>query len=174
MVHSVCDDEQLREGSSPRLGRPLPRHYNLAREKSLYEEWSLKRNIENWYFLFPDMQILVDGVWHDGMAVPLQHGTIVTCDAALIRHCTAFPTVVNPDTNTAFGMYFGVQKKVAMHLAGETAKEKNKRKDRKCARSSSDHEMTEDKSKSKSRSQSREYCGGFIIDHRTYSDYKGK
>ena len=87
----------------------------------------LKKNIENWYFLFPDMQIMVDGVWHNGVAVPLQHGTIVTWDATLVRHCTAFPTVIDPEKNAAFGTYFGVQRKVAMHTARETAKEKNER-----------------------------------------------
>jgi len=52
-----------------------------------------KKNIKNWYFIFPDMEILVDGQWHKGVAIPLQHGTVVTWDGNLIRHCTAVPTL---------------------------------------------------------------------------------
>ena len=78
-------------------------------------------SIKNWFFLFPDMQICVDGEWHNGVAVPLQHGTIVTWDATLVRHCTAFPTVTDGN-NCAYGTYFGVAEKVANHLGREEEK----------------------------------------------------
>ena len=99
------------------------------------KNWDPSANIKNWYFIFPDLEILVDGKWRQGVAIPLQHGTVVTRDGNLIRHCTAVPTLEPPhpfpkrkrhenriyktpqpepgsDKSSAWGTYFGIQKTV--------------------------------------------------------------
>ena len=70
-----------------------------------------------------DMQICVDSEWHNGVAVPLQHGTIVTWEVTLVRHCTAYSTVMD-DNNCTYGTYFGVSEKVANHL-GQVEERRN-------------------------------------------------
>ena len=83
-------------------------------------------NIKNWYFLFPDMEIFVNGTWQKGVAIPLRHGTIVSWDARVLRHCTAIPEIINDET-AAFGTFFGIQKKVGTKLEVKHS-EKNQRK----------------------------------------------
>lgn len=87
---------------------------------------SKQRNkfVKNWYFIFPDMDILIDGVWIRGVAIPLQHGTVVTWDARLIRHATAFPSFYDPFTHWGCGTYFGIQNQVAQKLLEESGKKK--------------------------------------------------
>ena len=75
-----------------------------------------KPKVLNWYFLFPNIRVFVGGKWHDGFAIPLSHGTTVTWDAAVIRHCTAKLKKIDPDV-VAYGSYFGAQTKV-MDRAG--------------------------------------------------------
>ena len=37
------------------------------------------------------MEVEINGEWKKGVAVRLQHGTVITWDARLIRHCTSLP-----------------------------------------------------------------------------------
>jgi hypothetical protein len=75
----------------------------------------IESRIINWYFIFPDMEIKVDGEWRKGVAIPLQHGTVVSWDARLLRHCTAMPGFEKYKNgnakSVAFGTYFGIDKK---------------------------------------------------------------
>ena len=71
-------------------------------------------NVDNWYFLFPDLLVDIEGKTYKGFAIPLQHGTVVTWDARLVRHCTAVPKIKVTDAEV-FGTYFGVTTKVANH-----------------------------------------------------------
>lgn len=68
--------------------------------------------IENWYFLFPDMQIFVNGEWHNGVAIPIFPGTAVAWDGRLLRHCTALPSP-KIEGAQAWANYFGIHKDVA-------------------------------------------------------------
>ena len=72
------------------------------------------KNVGNWYFLFPDVIVVVDGKRYNGFAIPLQHGTVVTWDARLVRHCTAVPEIKSRDAEV-YGTYFGVTTKIANH-----------------------------------------------------------
>jgi len=54
---------------------------------------SVQSQVRNWYFIFPDMEIMVKGKWKKGVAIPLQHGTVVSWDACLVCHATAIPTI---------------------------------------------------------------------------------
>ena len=56
----------------------------------------------------------IDGVTYNGFAIPLQHGTVVTWDARLVRHCTAVPLIKKPNAEV-YGTYFGVTTKIANH-----------------------------------------------------------
>jgi hypothetical protein len=95
------------------------------------DETDHKVRIHNWYFLFPDMEIEVNDKWEKGVAIPLQHGTIITWDAKLVRHCTACPDVdkgTERKPNHAYGTYFGIQNQVATRCMEEAEKENKKRK----------------------------------------------
>ena len=71
-----------------------------------------KKSVKNWYFLFPDLFVKVNDTWQRGVAIPLTHGTIVTWDARVVRHCTAYPDIINEEA-FVFGTYFGITDKVA-------------------------------------------------------------
>ena len=80
-------------------------------------------NLTNWYFCFPNMEIFIAGSWVKGVAVPLRHGTVITWDARLIRHCTAFPEfrrkkVQGEEINAsrAYGTYLGIDQRVKKRL----------------------------------------------------------
>ena len=68
--------------------------------------------VKNWYFLFPDLEILVGDQWREGVAIPLQHGTVVAWDSRFLRHCTAVPTLVDKKS-AVWGTYFRIQKILA-------------------------------------------------------------
>ena len=73
-------------------------------------------NVQNWYFLFPDLQVqLEDGTWKTGVAIPLVQGTVITWDARLIRHCTAF-SEKGKKPSMAWGTYFGNDQRVVTGL----------------------------------------------------------
>ena len=81
--------------------------------------------ITNWFFLFPDMEVRIDGEWRKGVAIPLQHGTVISWDARIIRHCTACPHITaipkhrlnaGKPSSCAYGTYFGNQSKVVHKL----------------------------------------------------------
>ena len=74
--------------------------------------------VKNWYFLFPDMEIKISSEWRKDVAIPLQHGTVVSWDAHLLQHCTAIPTINKKKDNrkgepetAAYGTYFGIDKR---------------------------------------------------------------
>ena len=91
-----------------------------------------EKNVNNWYFLFPDLKIKVDGKWKTGVAIPLQHGTVISWDANAYRHCTAAPTIKKSkdgnDKTVACGTFFGIAKKVANYCMMEMEKNSKKRK----------------------------------------------
>lgn len=73
-------------------------------------------NVQNWYFLFPDLQVqLENGTWKTGVAIPLVEGTVITWDARLIRHCTAF-SGKGEKQSKAWGTYFGNDQRVVTGL----------------------------------------------------------
>ena len=97
------------------------------------------KNCRNWYFLFPNMEVRIDGKWKKGVAVKLRHGTVVSWDATVIRHCTALPQDrldqrADRKVSVPCGTYFGVDKKVVGYLNekalpdGRTAEGKEARK----------------------------------------------
>jgi len=94
-------------------------------EENIPRKGSDKIHIKHWYFLFPDLEVQVNGSWRTGVAIPLCHGTVVTWDARMIRHCTACPEIVmkkNDDkkpSSTAWGTYFGNTKNVQEKCARE-------------------------------------------------------
>jgi len=74
----------------------------------------------SWFFLFPNMEVLdSNGKWKKGVAVRLRHGTIITWDARLIRHCTSIPsfrTKNGKQVSQSFGTYFGIDRRVVNAL----------------------------------------------------------
>ena len=67
------------------------------------------------------MEAFVDGEWKKGVAVRLQHGTVVTWDARLIRHCSGLPKLeidkkTGQPKSTTHGTYFGIDGRISKHL----------------------------------------------------------
>jgi len=73
---------------------------------------------------------VVDGKWKTGVAIPLQHGTIISWDANVYRHCTAAPSIEKlregNDKTVACGTFFGIAKKVANYCMEEKQNKKRK------------------------------------------------
>jgi hypothetical protein len=87
-------------------------------------------NIGNWFFLFPDMKIEIEGKWHAGVAIPLCHGVVVTRDGSIIRHATAMPTI-KTNKSVAWGTFFATSRGVVSVVSDLKEKRKmlkNKRK----------------------------------------------
>ena len=75
------------------------------------------KNCKSWYFLFPNMEVKINGEWKKGVAVKLRHGTTISWDARVIRHCTAVPgsrlePPGNGQVSTLMGTYFGIDRRV--------------------------------------------------------------
>ena len=51
------------------------------------------RDNQGWFFCFPNIEVHTDGVWKKGVAVCLQHGTVVGWDSQCIQHCTLLPSL---------------------------------------------------------------------------------
>ena len=46
----------------------------------------------NWYFLMPNVHgVNNDGTHYNGIAIKLRHGTAISWDGRVVRHCTAVP-----------------------------------------------------------------------------------
>ena len=81
---------------------------------TIWHEHKPRKNspqISNWYFLFPDIRVMVDGVAHKGLAIPLCHGAVISWEAQRMRHCTAKPNLLKP-SSLVWGTHFGAQKRV--------------------------------------------------------------
>jgi hypothetical protein len=85
-----------------------------------------KQQVQNWFFVFPDMMIMVNNKWHKGVAIQLYPGTVVSWDARLLRHCTAVPELVGDAR--AYGTYFGISTKVAKYAKRKEEERKAKLK----------------------------------------------
>ena len=82
-----------------------------------------KRRIKDWFFCYPDLEMFDEDrkVWRKGVAVQLQHGTVISWDARIIRHCTSMPH--HGKDRKTHGTYFGLCGRVAKILQ-EKQKEK--------------------------------------------------
>ena len=60
---------------------------------------------------------MIDGKWETSVAIPLQHGTVLSWDANAYQYCTAAPSFKKSkggiDKTIACGTFFGIAKKVA-------------------------------------------------------------
>ena len=75
------------------------------------------RNNHRWFFCFPNIEVYSDGGWKKGVAIRLQHGTVVGWDGRCIRHCTSVPSLrVSEDTqevvSNGYGTWFGIDQRV--------------------------------------------------------------
>ena len=59
----------------------------------------------NWYLLFPNVRLYVDGVEYSGLGIPLGHGVTAAFDGRMVRHCSTLSTV-KPGQHM-YGIFFG-------------------------------------------------------------------
>jgi hypothetical protein len=48
-----------------------------------------KNGLMNWYFVFPDIMIYVNGHWYKGLVVKLSNEVEMEWDGQILRHCTS-------------------------------------------------------------------------------------
>ena len=60
---------------------------------------------QNCYLVFPNIQVVVEGVVYNGLAIPITHGVAVSWDARFLRHATSCSIV--PAGNDVYGIFFG-------------------------------------------------------------------
>ena len=77
-------------------------------------------NNTGWFFLFPDMEVMLGDEVKRGVAVCLSYGTVVSWDARIVRHCTSVPDMKllknGKVASHTHGTYFGYDSRVANHL----------------------------------------------------------
>jgi hypothetical protein len=67
---------------------------------------------KNWYFVLPNLIVTHDGTDYVGVVIKLDHGTTISWDGRLIRHCTSVTDVNGGDVegeNHVFGMFFSTK-----------------------------------------------------------------
>jgi hypothetical protein len=71
--------------------------------------WSVEEGHDEqppgWYFLFPYLTCIVDGIEYKGIAVKLRHGASIEWDGRVISHCTTGP---DDRKVNGIGTFFGV------------------------------------------------------------------
>ena len=85
-----------------------------AQGMTVWHEWKPRKDkvkVSNWYFLFPDIRVFVDGTSRNGLAIPLCHGAVISWDGRCLRHCTAKPNIQGKNSKV-FGTYFGAHQQV--------------------------------------------------------------
>lgn len=78
-------------------------HYDVNDKSRSFAIWAEERieMAKNWFFVLPDVQL--DGSM--GVCIRLSHGTCISWDGTLIRHCTS---VTEPGaSNNVYGCMFG-------------------------------------------------------------------
>jgi hypothetical protein len=67
---------------------------------------------KNWYFVLPNLVVTHNGVDYVGVVIKLDHGTAISWDGRLIRHCTSVTDVNGGDIegeNHVFGTFFSTK-----------------------------------------------------------------
>ena len=63
-------------------------------------------------FLFPNVSVEVDGCVFQGLCIPITHGTAVSFDGRLLRHCTSLPGNDTADLiGETIGLFWGAQQR---------------------------------------------------------------
>jgi hypothetical protein len=67
---------------------------------------------KNWYFVLPNLIVTHDGTDYVGVVIKLDHGTAISRDGQLIRHCTSVTDVNGGDVegdNDVFGTFWSTK-----------------------------------------------------------------
>jgi hypothetical protein len=48
-----------------------------------------ENGLKNWYYVFPNIMIYVNGCWYKGLLVNLSNGVEMEWDGWILRHCTS-------------------------------------------------------------------------------------
>ena len=94
---------------SGNLGNPS--HYDVNDGSVAASVWSKSGGGDavNWYFVLPNVMIIRDGIAYYGLLIKMSHGTAISWDGRLIRHCTS---VTNLDSFTnVFGTFWAAKYK---------------------------------------------------------------
>jgi hypothetical protein len=86
-------------------------HYDMGDASSGVSIWTQldpSCAVSNWYFILPNMVgTKEDGSVYEGIAIEINHGTMISWDGKLIRHCTAIPRL--EPTDAVFGTFFAAK-----------------------------------------------------------------
>jgi hypothetical protein len=86
-------------------------HFDPMDASQSFSIWTekIKDSAGNWYFVMPNVQVFHGGKVYYGVAVRLRHGTSVSWDGRVIRHCTSVTEVGMG--NHVFGTFWGAKSK---------------------------------------------------------------
>jgi hypothetical protein len=90
-------------------------HYDVHDASYGYSIWTEKKpgTATNWYFVLPNMIPLIKGNQTNGIAVKLSHGTIISWDGRIHRHCTSITNTGNQ--NHAYGWFWAADGRAIQH-----------------------------------------------------------
>jgi hypothetical protein len=83
---------------------------------------------KNWYFVLPNLRLSHGGNKHVGVFIKLDHGTAISWDGRIIRHCTSV-TDVNGDKgvkdNCIFGTFWAAKAKtLGAHISRKISRQR--------------------------------------------------
>jgi hypothetical protein len=92
-------------------------HYDVMDASTGISVWTelIPGTAKNWYFVLPNLKVTHNGIEYVGVMIKLDHGTAISWDGRLIRHCTSV-TDVNGNKggeggNFVFGTFWAAKAK---------------------------------------------------------------
>jgi hypothetical protein len=89
-----------------------PSHFDPFDASIAISTWTelFPGNASNWYFIMPNIEVFFDGKKYEGLYVKLSHGTSISWDGRLIRHCTSITHLGKPlSGNHVFGTFWAAK-----------------------------------------------------------------
>jgi hypothetical protein len=95
-------------------------HFDPCDASPSFSMWSevVQDKAGNWYLLLPNTQVFHDGKVYYGVKIRLRHGTSVSWDGRVIRHCTSVTEIGLG--NHVFGTFWGAKSKQVKVNLGNT------------------------------------------------------
>ena len=81
-----------------------PSHYDPMDGSPAISMWTELEpgKASNWFFILPNIVVMYNRKLYGGLVITLSHGTSISWDGRLVRHCTSitYPGRLTPSTNT--------------------------------------------------------------------------
>ena len=105
-------------------------HYDANDASQSFSIWTedFPGTTSNWYFVLPNVfgKKSVTGRTYNGVAIKLTHGTLISWDGRLIRHCTSM--MERRPGSHVYGTFFGAKTSVVHYAVGRAIESERQRR----------------------------------------------